>query len=70
GVGYAFGVGRFGAFGGPLVGGLLIGMNLPLQELYVIAAMPLIVSVIACLIMIRLHDTGLNAAHSAPALGH
>jgi hypothetical protein len=32
--------------------------------------MPLIVSVIACLIMIRLHDTGLNAAHSAPALGH
>ena len=28
GVGYAFGIGRFGAFGGPALGGMLIGMNL------------------------------------------
>jgi MFS transporter, AAHS family, 4-hydroxybenzoate transporter len=70
GVGYAFGIGRFGAFGGPLFGGLLIGMNLPLQELYVIAALPLVISVIACLAMIRLYDTGQDAAHGKPALGH
>jgi AAHS family 4-hydroxybenzoate transporter-like MFS transporter len=54
GVGYAFGIGRFGAFGGPALGGMLIGMNLPLSNLYVIAAIPLIISLIVCLIMIRL----------------
>jgi MFS transporter, AAHS family, 4-hydroxybenzoate transporter len=54
GVGYAFGIGRFGAFGGPALGGMLIGMNLPLSNLYVIAATPLIISLIVCLIMIRL----------------
>jgi AAHS family 4-hydroxybenzoate transporter-like MFS transporter len=32
GVGSAFGVGRFGAFGGPAIGGILIGMHLPLQS--------------------------------------
>jgi AAHS family 4-hydroxybenzoate transporter-like MFS transporter len=57
GVGYAFGIGRFGAFGGPAIGGLLIGMNLPLQQLYIIAAAPLLISLIACLIMIRLTST-------------
>jgi MFS transporter, AAHS family, 4-hydroxybenzoate transporter len=62
GVGYAFGIGRFGAFGGPALGGMLIGMNLPLSNLYVIAATPLIISLIVCLIMIRL-----LAAKEAPA---
>jgi AAHS family 4-hydroxybenzoate transporter-like MFS transporter len=55
GVGYAFGIGRFGAFGGPAIGGLLIGMNLPLTTLYEIAATPLIISLIACIALIRLH---------------
>jgi AAHS family 4-hydroxybenzoate transporter-like MFS transporter len=67
GVGYAFGIGRFGAFGGPAIGGLLIGMNLPLQHLYVIAAAPLLISLLACLIMIRLTD---DARTGAVALEH
>ena len=67
GVGYAFGVGRFGAFGGPAIGGLLIGMKLPLENLYILAAAPLLISLIACLIMIRLTDTS-NA--NAVVLGH
>jgi AAHS family 4-hydroxybenzoate transporter-like MFS transporter len=54
GVGYAFGIGRFGAFGGPALGGMLIGMNLPLQNLYLVAAMPLVISLVACFILIRL----------------
>jgi AAHS family 4-hydroxybenzoate transporter-like MFS transporter len=62
GVGYAFGIGRFGAFGGPALGGMLIGMNLPLPSLYVIAATPLVISLVVCLIMIRL-----LAAQDAPA---
>jgi AAHS family 4-hydroxybenzoate transporter-like MFS transporter len=69
GVGYAFGIGRFGAFGGPALGGVLIGMNLPLQSLYVIAATPLVVSLIACLIMIRLLAAA-EVKNGAPLLGH
>lgn len=61
GVGYAFGIGRFGAFGGPAIGGLLIGMNLPLHNLYLIAAAPLVISLVACIAMIFLHDTGAEA---------
>lgn len=56
GVGYAFGIGRFGAFGGPALGGMLIGMNMPLQNLYVAAAMPLVVSLVACFILIRMRS--------------
>jgi AAHS family 4-hydroxybenzoate transporter-like MFS transporter len=69
GVGYAFGIGRFGAFGGPAIGGLLIGMNLPLSNLYVLAATPLIISLIACIALIRVHapaeiaERALSAAH-------
>ena len=60
GVGYAFGIGRFGAFGGPAAGGLLIGMNLPLQQLYLVGAAPLVISLIACAVMIRIADTSGN----------
>lgn len=70
GVGYAFGIGRFGAFGGPALGGMLIGMNLPLQNLYVIAATPLLISLIACVAMIRLRDTAADAKAAAPSPGH
>jgi AAHS family 4-hydroxybenzoate transporter-like MFS transporter len=69
GVGYAFGIGRFGAFGGPAIGGLLIGMTLPLANLYLIAAMPLVISLIACVVMIRLQtadDTEKNTLVASP----
>jgi len=66
GVGWAFGIGRFGAFGGPALGGMLIGMNLPLSQLYTVAAAPLVISLIACVVMIRLADTA-NQGSAAPA---
>ncbi|HWK62672.1 MAG TPA: MFS transporter [Eoetvoesiella sp.] len=53
GAGWAFGVGRLGAALGPLVGGILIGMKLPIQNLYVFAALPLIVGAIACFVLDR-----------------
>jgi MFS transporter, AAHS family, 4-hydroxybenzoate transporter len=68
GVGYAFGIGRFGAFGGPALGGMLIGMNLPLHNLYVIAATPLVISLIACLIMIRL-QAATDVKNGSPVRG-
>ncbi len=68
GTGYAFGIGRFGAFGGPAIGGMLIGMNLSLQSLYVMAAAPLLISLMACLVLIRLQPT--ERAAGLPAFGH
>jgi len=70
GVGYAFGIGRFGAFGGPALGGLLIGMNLPLNQLYTIAAAPLIISLIACLVMIRFADSATQDSGAPAAVPH
>jgi MFS transporter, AAHS family, 4-hydroxybenzoate transporter len=45
GVGLALGVGRFGAITGPLIGGHLIG--LPLHQLFLIAAAPMVVGAVA-----------------------
>jgi AAHS family 4-hydroxybenzoate transporter-like MFS transporter len=51
GSGAAFGVGRVGAIFGPVVGGRLIDMHLPVQQLYMFAAVPFVVGAIAALIM-------------------
>jgi AAHS family 4-hydroxybenzoate transporter-like MFS transporter len=53
GAGFAFGVGRVGAVLGPVVGGVLIGMQLPVKTLYVYAAAPLVLGAIACFILAR-----------------
>jgi AAHS family 4-hydroxybenzoate transporter-like MFS transporter len=47
GVGWALGIGRFGSMLGPLIGGLLIGMQLPLQRLFLLAAAPMVIGLIA-----------------------
>jgi len=70
GVGYAFGIGRFGAFGGPAIGGMLIGMNVPLDYLYLFAAVPLVLSVIACIVMVFLHDTSSDAQAEEAVVAH
>ena len=55
GAGWALGVGRVGSIAGPLVGGALIAMKAPVQQLYVIAAVPLLVGAIACFVLMRLY---------------
>ena len=47
GVGWALGIGRFGSIVGPLIGGVLIGMKLPLQRLFLLATVPMLVGLIA-----------------------
>lgn len=54
GTGCAFGVGRFGAVLGPIVGGVLIGMQLPIETMYVFAALPLAVGAVACFALDRI----------------
>ncbi len=54
GVGWALGIGRFGAILGPLIGGALLGMNLPLRQLFLAAAAPMLAGAVAALVLLRL----------------
>lgn len=54
GVGWALGIGRFGSIAGPLVGGALIAMRLPLDKLFLLAAVPLAVGVTAAVVVAAL----------------
>lgn len=63
GVGWALGVGRFGSVLGPLVGGMLLGKKLPLQQLFIIAAIPMVAGLIASVSVARLCYKGLGGMH-------
>ena len=54
GVGWALGIGRFGSVVGPLLGGQLIKMHLPLRQLFLAASAPMLVGAIAAIILVRL----------------
>ncbi len=43
GVGWALGVGRIGSIVSPIIGGMLIAQNMPLNELFAWAASPMVV---------------------------
>ena len=51
GSGAAFGIGRVGAILGPIVGGRLIDMKLPVQDLYMIATIPFVVGAVVAFIL-------------------
>jgi benzoate transport len=51
GVGWALGVGRIGAVLGPIVGGFLVGANLPISTIFAIFALPLVIAAILCLMI-------------------
>jgi AAHS family 4-hydroxybenzoate transporter-like MFS transporter len=57
GVGWAFGIGRVGAVAGPYIGGFLIAAALPLPQIYMIVAIPLVVAAIACFVLTQAFDT-------------
>jgi MFS transporter, AAHS family, 4-hydroxybenzoate transporter len=54
GVGWALGIGRFGAILGPSIGGVLLDMHLPLSQLFLAAAVPMMVGTVAALVLVRL----------------
>ncbi|MBL4622788.1 MAG: MFS transporter [Immundisolibacteraceae bacterium] len=57
GVGLAIGAGRFGAILGPLIGGILIGMDWQMANYFLLLAIPL---VLAGLIIHRVNDVGIE----------
>jgi AAHS family 4-hydroxybenzoate transporter-like MFS transporter len=56
GIGWANGVGRIGSILGPVIGGMLIGLDLPVSQLFLFAAVPPLCAAIACFALARLHS--------------
>jgi AAHS family 4-hydroxybenzoate transporter-like MFS transporter len=54
GIGWANGVGRIGSILGPVIGGMLIGLDLPVSQLFLFAAVPPLCAAIACFALARL----------------
>ncbi len=55
GSGWALGIGRVGSIVGPILGGALIQMKLSVTALYMLAAIPLAIGAVACIILARLY---------------
>jgi AAHS family 4-hydroxybenzoate transporter-like MFS transporter len=51
GAGWALGIGRFGAVAGPLIGGSLMLLHLPLQRLFLIEAIPFFLTALAAILI-------------------
>lgn len=54
GVGWALGIGRFGAIVGPLAGAVLLAMRLPLHRLFLAACAPMLIGAVAAAVLVRL----------------
>jgi len=52
GVGWALGIGRFGSIFGPLIGGVLIGLDVPTPRLFLLFAVPALVAA-SCVLLVR-----------------
>jgi AAHS family 4-hydroxybenzoate transporter-like MFS transporter len=72
GLGSCFGAGRVGSVIGPLVGGWLISMQVPMQHLFLLAAIPLVLGLINAAILTPFYraewkgPSGALAAQPAP----
>jgi MFS transporter, AAHS family, 4-hydroxybenzoate transporter len=62
GVGWALAAGRFGSIAGPLVGGVLIGLKIPSQQLFLFAAAPMAAGLLASAGIARLCRSRLGGA--------
>jgi AAHS family 4-hydroxybenzoate transporter-like MFS transporter len=63
GVGWALGIGRFGSIAGPLVGGMLVGMNVPARQFFILAAVPMVAGLIASVGVVKLCYQRLGGVH-------
>jgi AAHS family 4-hydroxybenzoate transporter-like MFS transporter len=51
GVGWALGIGRIGSIIGPAIGGLLLSLHWPMREIFLVAAVPVLIASVASLII-------------------
>jgi AAHS family 4-hydroxybenzoate transporter-like MFS transporter len=78
GSGWAFAVGRVGSVSGPVLGGILIAMKLPIYQIFLLVLIPLAVGTLASIVIARLFGRGfqdvspeaqLTTSAATPALG-
>jgi MFS transporter, AAHS family, 4-hydroxybenzoate transporter len=55
GTGWALGMGRVGAILGPVLGGILIARHLPIEELFLFAAIPFVIGTAICVWLAQLY---------------
>lgn len=67
GLGWASGVGRIGAIVGPTLGGVLLARELPLQQNFLIFALPAVISALAMLVFAVSKARRSRDAHLVPA---
>jgi AAHS family 4-hydroxybenzoate transporter-like MFS transporter len=72
GIGWAYGLGRFGSILSPVVGGWLIAMSLPISQLFLAPVVPLAVGTVGCFYLMKLcvrrfNGTSLNREEPKPA---
>jgi AAHS family benzoate transporter-like MFS transporter len=74
GLGWALGIGRSGAIVAPIGIGMLVGMNLPLQQNFIAIAVPALIGMVAVLLInhsrsASAHPAQVSAEMSGQALG-
>jgi AAHS family 4-hydroxybenzoate transporter-like MFS transporter len=60
GSGWAFGIGRFGSISGPVIGGYLIAMQLPLYQIFLLLLIPLGIGTATSVAMARLYSADIR----------
>jgi MFS transporter, AAHS family, 4-hydroxybenzoate transporter len=55
GSGWAFAIGRFGSISGPIIAGVLIGMHLPIEKLFLFLIIPLAIGTVGSFVLARLY---------------
>lgn len=69
GVGWALGVGKIGSISGPFLGGLLLARGLPVPELFVAAATPLLIALASAFLLMRLYNRHVHGRDSGSDRG-
>jgi MFS transporter, AAHS family, 4-hydroxybenzoate transporter len=69
GIGSQFAAGRVGSVIGPVVGGVLIGMDLPMEKLFFFAAIPPIIGLIAAIAITPIYRANFHATGRATGPG-
>jgi AAHS family 4-hydroxybenzoate transporter-like MFS transporter len=64
GTGSAIGIAKIGSIAGPMIGGMLIGAHLPVQDLFRIAAIPVIAVAVLSFVLGRVYRTNADAEPS------
>ena len=60
GVGWALGIGRIGSILGPVIGGILIALKLPLPQIFLYGAIPMLVGCVSAFLLLRLRSEAIR----------